>query len=106
MNQTGFSTSSPMGGMGHERGQDRNIDIEDTANKVIDRVKWARSEIQTRMKEQPYFGPVAAGTVGFLAGALFGSRIARMMLVLGIGYAINESMRGATQGGGQPSNGT
>lgn len=61
---------------------------------IVDGARRLPAIIQQQVKENPYRALGIAAGVGFGVGAMFSSRIARVLLVTAGGYAVNEFARG------------
>ena len=67
--------------------------LELDARKLVAQVRGIPQRVERELKERPYRLLGIAGAVGFGVGAMFGSRVVRMMLVTAGGYGVNEVLR-------------
>lgn len=67
--------------------------LRDEARGLVDQLRGVPSLVDRELKENPYRVLGIAGAIGFGLGAMFSSRILRMMLITAGGYGVNEILR-------------
>lgn len=63
------------------------------ARGLVDQLRDVPSLLERELKNNPYRVLGIAGAAGFGLGAMFGSRLLRVMLISAGGYAVNELLR-------------
>ncbi|MBX3192553.1 MAG: hypothetical protein KF819_36550 [Labilithrix sp.] len=75
------------GEMRHERSQ-----LRERVDHVKDIVDDVRERAELSFRERPYLVPIAAGAFGFGVGVLVGSRLARLLVIAGVGTLLSETL--------------
>ena len=73
-----------------EAGESRENEAAGVQQEIANVAKNIQNKLSTLMEERPYVLPIAAGGAGLLAGMILSSKLTRVMILVGAGYALSE----------------
>jgi hypothetical protein len=93
-----MNTSTTAGDDKKTRVRERRVERE--VKLGLTRVKTAGENVARYVRENPLAAAGIAAGVGFIGGSLFGTRLGRFLIVLGLGHAAQDILDAAFGEGG------